>query len=317
MVFEASALIPFLDVSRNLGWGLRRQHVPEPEVGERVTGRARQLRLGGLLSRRPAQLSKGERGLVGIGKALVALPDVFLLDEPLAGLDAAERMRVRREIVEVVRSVGVSTFYVTHDQAEGLAVADRIALLRSGAVVQVGRPMDLYDRPVDLFVAGFIGTPPIGLLPARLVSADGQAGFAVGNRTLPLWRPVPPPLQDYVGRDVVLGLRAEDVRPATTDPDVDAVELDGVVTEVEYTGRHSVVAVTLDALPITAPGSELVVGSSDGATVHAFLPSRDVLRPGDPVRVAVAAASAHVFDAETGRALWHPEPPEAGAAAGR
>ncbi|HEY0509599.1 MAG TPA: ABC transporter ATP-binding protein, partial [Blastococcus sp.] len=141
MVFESSALLPFLDVSDNLGWGLRARRLPEAEVQERVSGRARLLRLSRLLSRRPGELSHGERGLVGVGRALVQVPDVFLLDEPLAGLDAAQRTRVRQEIVGAVRSLGVTTLYVTHDQAEGLAVADRIALLHQGAVVQLGRPM--------------------------------------------------------------------------------------------------------------------------------------------------------------------------------
>src|SRR4051794_17913900 len=153
MVFEASALIPFLDVSRNLGWGLKVQRLPSSEVQARVADRARQFRLGGLLSRRPGQLSGGERGLVGIGHALVQTPDVFLLDEPLADLDAHERTEVRRKIVEIVRSLGVTTFYVTHDQAEGLAVADRIALLHDGEVVQVGRPRELYERPETLLTA--------------------------------------------------------------------------------------------------------------------------------------------------------------------
>ena len=182
MVFESSALVPFLDVSRNLGWGLKAQRLPEAEVQQRVTGRARQLRLSRLLPRRPDQLSEGERGLVGIGKALVRVPDAFLLDEPLAHLDAAQRVRVRRQIVEVVRSLHATTFYVTHDQAEALAVADRLAMLHEGAVVQVGKPMDLYERPVDLVVCGFVGSPPIGLLPARLVESGGLAGFAVGSR---------------------------------------------------------------------------------------------------------------------------------------
>ena len=142
---------------------------------------------------------------------MVQVPDVFLLDEPLGDLDAVQRVEVRRQIVEIVRSLGVTTFYVTHDQAEGLAVADRLAVLDKGAVVQVGTPRELYERPVDLFVAGFIGDPPIGLLPARLVSRGGQAGFEVGTRTLPLWREVPQPLLEHVGREVVLGLRAEDV----------------------------------------------------------------------------------------------------------
>jgi multiple sugar transport system ATP-binding protein len=303
MVFETSALIPFLDVSRNLGWGLKVQRLPETEVRERVTGRARQLRLGRLLSRRPGELSGGERSLVGIGHALVSVPDVFLFDEPLGDLDAVHRADVRRQIVDAVRNLGVTTFYVTHDQAEGLAVADRVALMHQGDVVQVGRPRDLYDRPANLLVAGFIGTAPIGLLPARLVESGGMAGFRVGARTLPLWRSVPDPLLGHVGRDVVLGLRAEDVSPATSDHDPDSVVLDATVSHAEYTGRQNVVTAAVAAPPVTAPGVEWC----EGTTLHVLFPPRAVVRPGDAVRVAVDAARAHVFDAATGRALWHPD----------
>ncbi|SNS85960.1 multiple sugar transport system ATP-binding protein [Geodermatophilus saharensis] len=305
MVFQSSALLPFLDVAHNLGWGLRVQHRPEAEVQQRVSGRARQLRLGRLLGRRPRELSGGERGLVGIGRALVQVPDVFLLDEPLGDLDAVQRVEVRRQIVDVVRTLGVPTLYVTHDPAEGLVIADRVALLHEGRVVQVGRPRELYERPVDVFVAGFIGDPPIGLLPARLVSAGGQAGFRVGTRTLPLWQPVPPPLLDHVGREVLLGLRPEDVHDAAAGQDPDTVALDGVVSHVEYTGRHQVVAVVVDAPP-DGPGGGALGGGSPGGTLHSFYASRAVVRPGDAVRVTVDAARAHVFDPATGRALRHP-----------
>lgn len=306
MVFESSALVPFLDVSRNLGWGLKAQRVPEAEVERRVTSRARQLRLSRLLPRKPDQLSEGERGLVGIGRALVRVPDVFLLDEPLAHLDPAQRVRVRRQIVEVVRSLGVTTLYVTHDQAEALAVADRLALLHEGEIVQVGKPMELYERPVDLVVCGFVGSPPIGLLPARLVSSGGLAGLEVGSRTLPLWRPLPEPLRPYAGREVVIGLRAEDVHDAAAGTDPETVALDAVVTMVEYTGRHNVLTLAVGAAPVTAPGAALSAGTSAGATLRALFPPRAAVRMGDAVRVAVDAARAHVFDPETGRALWHP-----------
>ena len=306
MVFEATALVPFLDVSRNIGWGLRTRGMPEPEVRERVRGRARQLRLGRLLSRRPAELSEGERGLVGIGRALVQTPDVFLLDEPLAGLDAAQRATVRREVVDAVRRLGVTTIYVTHDQSEGLAVADRVALLHQGSVVQVGAPRALYERPGNLVAAGLVGVPSIGLLPARLVSSGGQGGFVVGRRTVPLWRPVPPALRDHIGRDVVLGLRAEDVHDAAAGEGAESVALDGVVTDSAYAGRHTVVSVAVGAPPVTAPGVELSAGSSSGATLRSFFPAGAAVRPGNPVRVAVEAARAHVFDAGTGQALWHP-----------
>jgi multiple sugar transport system ATP-binding protein len=166
--------------------------------------------------------------------------------------------------------------------------------------------MDLYDRPVDLFTAGFVGTPPIGMLPATLVSAGGLAGFEVGTRTLPLWGPVPPQLRDHVGYEVVLGLRAEDVHPAPAGRDPDSVELDAMVVDAEYTGRHTVVGLTVGLPGVAAPGSDHADGGSTDARLHAFFPSRAAVRPGDAVRVAVQAADAHVFDAGTGRALWHP-----------
>lgn len=293
MAFQADALIPFLDVSRNLGFGLRVQHRPEDEVVQRVTGRARQLRLSRLLPRRPTQLSGGERGLVGIGRALVQEPDVFLLDEPLGDLDAAQRVEVRRKIVDVVRSLGAPAFYVTHDPTEGLAVADRIAVLHEGGIVQVATPRELYERPVDVFVAEFVGSPTIGLLPAQLVSAGGHSGFEVGTRTLPLWQAVPEPLLGHVGREVLLGLRAEDVHDAGARHDPSTVTLNGVAREVEYTGGHTVVAVT-------------VVGGPPGVALHAFFSPRAEVRPGDRVQVAVDGTRAHVFDPGTGRALWHP-----------
>jgi multiple sugar transport system ATP-binding protein len=307
MVFQASALIPFLDVSRNLGWGLRTRGVPEPEVADRVGDRVRQLRLGRLLSRKPAQLSGGERGLVGVGHALVQTPDVFLLDEPLGDLDAAQRTEVRRQIVDAVRSLGVTTIYVTHDQAEGLAVADRVALLHEGSVVQVGSPRDLYDRPADVLVAGSVGSPLIGLLPARLVVADGLAGFTVGMRTLPLWRPVPPALREHVGREVVLGLRAEDVHDASVGHDQDSVALDAVVTDVEFCGGHTVVTVAVGAALLPDAGVEMWAGGPARATLRSRFPARTAVRPGDLVRIAVEAGRAHVFDAVTGIALWHPD----------
>jgi multiple sugar transport system ATP-binding protein len=307
MVFQADALFPFLDVAHNLGWGLRIQHRPEAEVEERVSGRARQLRLGRLLPRKPHQLSGGERGLVGIGHALVQTPDLFLLDEPLGDLDAQRRVEVRRQIVEIIRSVGATAFYVTHDPVEGMAVADRMAVLHEGRVRQVGRPRELYDRPTDLFVAQFLGDTGMGLLPARLVDVDGQAGFQVGQRTLPLWRAVPPPLQAHVGRDVVLGLRAQDVRPPQAGHGPDSVTLDAVVTQVEYTGQHNLVRVLVDAPQVAAPGVDQAAGGWAGATLHSCFPPRVAVALGGTVPVAVEGSRAHVFDAVTGRALWHPD----------
>ena len=318
MVYESTSLAPFLDVAQNMGRGLRTQSVPADEIRHRVFARARDLRLTRLLSRRPQSLSAGETGLVGIGRALVRAPDVFLLDEPLAHLDAAQRLRVRRRIVEVVRSLGVTTLYVTHDQAEALAVGDRVAMLDDGRVVQVDVPIGLYRRPANLFVAGFVGGPPIGLLPARLVVSGGSAssagsarsaglaGFRVGMRTLPLWAPVPDELSGHVGRDVVLGLRAEDVHDLRRGYDPELASLAATVTAVEYTGRDNVVTLAVDAPPVDAPGAPAPADLFAQAQLRSRFPPRAEVRAGETVQIAVDVARAHVFDAGTGQALWHP-----------
>jgi multiple sugar transport system ATP-binding protein len=305
MVFESTALVPFFDVAKNLGWGLRVSGVDEEEVKNRVYERARQLRLRRLLPRRPAGLSSGERGLVGIGRALVARPQTFLFDEPLAHLDSAERGQVRRQIVDAVRSLGVTTIYVTHDQAEALAIADRIAVMEAGRIVQLAPPLELYNRPANLMVASFVGSPSIGLLPARLVSSGGLAGFEVGRRTVPLWMPVPPALAGHVGREVVLGLRPEDVREATgqgANPDL--VTLQGVVTCVEYTGRQNVVSAAIDVQ--AGPGSSASLPDGEAPMLRSLFPPRAAVQRGEPVWLAVQGARTHVFDAVTGEALWHP-----------
>jgi multiple sugar transport system ATP-binding protein len=304
MVFESGGLLPFLDVAGNLGWGLRARRVPKAEVSERVSTQARGLRLTRLLSRKPPALSAGERGLVGVGRALVRAPAVFLFDEPLAHLDAADRIRTRRRIVEVIRGLGVTTLYVTHDQSDALAIADRVALLRAGTVVQLGRPLELYQRPANLFVAGFVGSPPMGLLPARLVVSAGSAGFRVGARTLPLWAPVPAELRDSVGRDVVLGVRPEAVYDATDGTDPDLVALPATVLSVEHTGPEKIVTVEVPAPPVTAPGADRA--EIAGARLRSRFPPDSPVRPGVSVQVAVDAAAAHVFDAATGDALCHP-----------
>ena len=296
MVFEDSALIPFLDAADNMGWGLRARRVPRSEVDRRVAGRAGQLRMSRLLHRKPDQLSVGERGLVGIGRALVQTPRAFLLDEPLAHLDSGERLRVRRRIVEVVRSLAVTTLYVTHEPTEALAVADRVALLHEGRVRQLDAPGTLYDRPADLVVAALVA--PMGLVPARLVHAGGLAGYRVGRVTLPLWGPAPSEVDD---RGLVLGFRGEDVR---TEAEADAVPVDAVVTGVEYTGRHNAVTLAVGAPPVTAPGAGL--SAAGGATLRALYPARRQVRAGDAVRVWLDARRAHVFDAATGTALFHP-----------
>jgi multiple sugar transport system ATP-binding protein len=310
MVFEYSELIPFLDVADNLGFGLTVRHRPKAEVDERVRAQARGLRLTRLLSRRPATLSAGERGQVGIGRALIRVPAAFLFDEPLAHHDAADRARMRRHIADVVKGLGVTTLYVTHDQSEALAIADRIVVLNEGTVVQSAPPRELYAKPATIFVAGFVGSGPLGLLAAQLVSSSGTAGFRVGARVLPLWGPVPAELRDRVGQQVLLGLRAEQVRDATDGAQAHLATLPGVVTRVEYTGADTILTVAVAAPPVSAPGAD--TAAAESATLRARFPAGSTARAGSAVQISVDVARAHVFDPITGRALHHLAPAEAG-----
>ncbi|MEO7260567.1 MAG: ABC transporter ATP-binding protein [Jatrophihabitantaceae bacterium] len=306
MVFEQSSLIPTLDVAHNLAFGLRMRHRPAEEIAEQVALQARRLGLRRLLSRLPSQLSPGQRGQVGIGRAIARVPTAFLLDEPLAHLDAGQRWQMRRHLAELVKGSGVTTFYVTHDQSDALAIADRVAVLRDGALVQLGPPAQLYDRPVDLFVAGLLGSVPIGLLPARLVASGSGSGFRIGSRVLPLWSPAPVELRGLIGREVVLGLRVEDVHDASTDGDPALPRLPATVVRAEHTGPDLLVSLSMAARPARAPDSDpadLLLGS---AQLRARFPRSAAVTPGSTVQVCLDVTRAHVFDPVTGRALAHP-----------
>jgi multiple sugar transport system ATP-binding protein len=307
MVFESSTVIPFLDVSENLGWGLQVRHVPDREVAERVQTQARGLRLGRLLRRMPRTLSSGELARVGIGHALVHAPSAFLFDEPLAHLDAGQRWAVRRRIVEVVKRLDVSTLYVTHDQGEAMGVADRVALLNDGRIVQIDTPADLYARPADVFAAGFVGSPTIGLLPARLVISGGSGGYRVGARTLPLWAPLSGPLASLVDRDVVIGIRPERVTDARRGSDPSTVTLPATVVQVEELGSDAVVTVEVAAPAVTAPGARNWETGTGRARLRSRFQPNTTVRVGETIPIAVDVTQAHVFDPETGRALWHPD----------
>jgi multiple sugar transport system ATP-binding protein len=223
------------------------------------------------------------------------VPRAFLFDEPLAHLDAAERSRTRRIIVEAVRKAGVGALYVTHDQAEAMAVGDRLAVLHEGRIRQVDRPRRVYEAPADTFVAEFVGGCGMGLLPARLVTSGGAAGFRVGERTIPLWGPVPDALASRVDSPVLLGLRAEDIREAGPDADPGSVALPVSVCSVERPGRDAVVSAEV-GLP----------GEADGARLVARIPGGTSLQKGARAQLLLDARRAHVFDPATGRALLHP-----------
>lgn len=289
MVFERTTLLPTLDVARNMGFGLAQRRTAAAEVEQRVDQQAQRLGIWGLLRRKPTEISMGQQGQAGIGRALVRVPRVFLLDEPLAHLDLVERARMRRIIAETVKASGVATLYVTHDQTEAMAIGDRIAVTDDGRLQQLGTSTELYDRPVNLFVADFVGQAPLGIVPAQVVVSGGLAGYRVGDRTLMTWQPLPDRLAGAVGRMVKLGLRPESVTAVPTDPDPDATVLTGRVRAVERTGRDTFLTVEL-------PTGRLI-GRFDGRTR---------IGVGDLIGLSVDVAAAHVFDEVTGLALHHP-----------
>ena len=208
MVFQNYALYPHMSVRENLSFGLKLARTPEAEIGARVSEAARILGLSDKLDRKPSQLSGGERQRVAMGRAMVRRPDVFLFDEPLSNLDAKLRTTMRTEIKRLHRQVSTTVVYVTHDQIEAMTLADRIVIMRDGNVEQVGTPDDVFSRPANLFVAGFIGTPPMNLVEAE--AADGGA-ISIGGATIPLppgrFRPIPARTR------LTAGVRSEDLVP--------------------------------------------------------------------------------------------------------
>jgi ABC-type sugar transport system ATPase subunit len=269
MVFQTHALFPHLDAAQNIGFGLEAREVPRRERRARVAEAARAVGCADLLSRRPSELSGGERQRVALARALVRDPDVFLLDEPLSNLDAQLRAQMRTELKELQRRLGATMVYVTHDQVEALTLGDRLAVLRDGALQQVGTPDDVFARPATRFVARFVGSPAMNVLRARLEPDALVAG--------PLRFPRPVDARD--GRIFDVGIRPERVRLAT----------EGVPAEVRL---------------VEPAGSEAFVHLDvDGEHLLARVPGDERPEPGETVRVAVVARDLHLFDAESGQRL--------------
>jgi ABC-type sugar transport system ATPase subunit len=273
MVFQTYALFPHLDVAENIGFGLEAREVPKRQRRERVAEAARIVGCSELLARRPAELSGGERQRVALARALVRDPDVFLLDEPLSNLDAQLRTQMRAELKDLQRRVGATMVYVTHDQVEALTLGDRLAVLRDGALQQVGTPEDVFARPATRFVAQFVGSPAMNIIRARLE----PDALVVG----PLRFPPPATAQD--GKALDVGIRPERVRLADEGAPAS-------VRLVELAGSEAFVHLT-----------------ADGATLVVRVGADDRPRPGDAVQIAVSHRDLHLFDAETGQRLeWTP-----------
>src|SRR5437867_1890380 len=214
MVFQSYALYPHLSVYENIAFGLRVKKVPKDEIDRRVKEAARILDLEPFLKRKPRALSGGQRQRVAMGRAIVRQPQAFLMDEPLSNLDAKLRVQMRAEIARLQQDLGVTTIYVTHDQVEAMTMGDRVAVMRKGELQQVADPQTLYDRPVNLFVGGFIGSPAMNMIEAKLEHRNGNVFAHAGNQAIGLDEETisaHPALRDYGGRTIVLGIRPEDL----------------------------------------------------------------------------------------------------------
>jgi multiple sugar transport system ATP-binding protein len=312
MVFQNYALYPHLSVYENIAFGLRLRKESKAEVHERVTWAAKMLDLTPYLDRKPKQLSGGQRQRVAMGRAIVRKPQVFLMDEPLSNLDAKLRVQMRADIAQLQHDLETTTIYVTHDQVEAMTMGDRVAVMRNGVLQQVAEPQRLYDSPANLFVAGFIGTPPMNLLEAT-VSVNGGVTVSFGGVEFP----VPDAalaayqgLRGYGGRKVVAGVRSQYLFPVSERPELPT--LNGRVDLVEALGGESIVYFHIDATTVREgqhedeeeeqPVSEEGVVASRPNLVAQF-PSHVMLRLKEEIPVAVDVARMHFFDAESGDPL--------------
>jgi multiple sugar transport system ATP-binding protein len=308
MVFEAGALYPHMTASDNLRFSLALRKLPAGEIEQRIGAESRVLRLGRLLDRLPRTLSAGQRQRVAIGRATVRVPSVFLLDEPLTHMDAGERTRLRAELSRLVRGMGVTAIYVTHDQHQAMAIGDRVAVMRAGRLEQVAEPRTLYQRPANTFVASFIGDPAMALVAGRLEAAGGDARVVLGGQRLPFPGTPSGALRGRIGGPVTVGIRAEHLSDAAAAPGRDAV-LHATVARVERLGAELLVVCPLDAPRVhvvDTPGvDEHLAG--DRALLVARFPARHPVRAGDRVALAVDTRQLSFFDPVSGEALWNPE----------
>jgi multiple sugar transport system ATP-binding protein len=286
MVFQDYALYPHMTVFGNISLSLRARRVPKREIEERVKRVAGMLGVRPLLDRYPRQLSGGQRQRVAIGRAMVRNPRVFLFDEPLSNLDAQLRDEMRGEIKRLHQEVATTMIYVTHDQVEAMTLADRIVLLRDGMIEQQGAPLDLFERPATLFVAGFLGSPRMNFVKGKLERTAGRAGVKLdGGQTLALPQERDAGARD--GLDVILGFRPEHVRRATAGAVADGqARIESEIELVQPTGSRSYTTFRIAGQPAIAE-----------------LQTQDVSHAGERILVDINLRRAALFDAGTGKAL--------------
>jgi multiple sugar transport system ATP-binding protein len=320
MVFQSYALYPHLSVYDNIAFSLRLRKEKKSEIDRRVKEAARILDLEALLDRKPRALSGGQRQRVAMGRAIVRQPAAFLMDEPLSNLDAKLRVQMRAEISKLQREIGVTTIYVTHDQVEAMTMGDRVAVLRKGELQQVAPPQELYDRPVNIFVGGFIGSPAMNLVEARLEQDDGGLAAVLGETRLKLDDETlsdRPGLRAFEGRSLVVGIRPEHLEDAAiAHDDRPDRRLKGEVELREALGSELMVHFAIDTPPaITEEVQEL---AEDAGTTAEDLQGGDrhravlvgrfgadsQVRESQTAEVAVDTRALHFFDPDTGLAIY-------------
>lgn len=281
MVFQDYALYPHMTVRRNLEFPLRMRGLPRTDIERQLNWAVELLGLGELLDRLPKQLSGGQRQRVAMGRALVRQPTVFLMDEPLSNLDAKLRVQIRAELGELLDRLNATTLYVTHDQAEAMTLGDRVAVLDRGRLQQVAPPQELYERPANVFVAGFIGAPPMNLLPARLNAArDGGLQLRLGEQSWPLTLPAVTAeyWRAWLDRPLTAGIRPEHLALAT-----DETGLQATVNDAEYLGHETLLHVRMVELETSSP-------------LTLRLSGLQLFQRGQTVRLALDGAQLHLFD---------------------
>jgi multiple sugar transport system ATP-binding protein len=315
MVFQSYALYPHLSVADNIGFALKTKRVPKDEIRRRVLETARMLDLEPYLKRKPRALSGGQRQRVAMGRAIIRQPQAFLMDEPLSNLDAKLRVQMRAEIKQLQSEVGVTTVYVTHDQIEAMTMGDRVSVMRKGVLQQVAPPEELYGRPQNMFVAGFIGSPAMNMLEATVSRENGSTRIVAGEMSIDLsdrTLAAHPALEAYEGRTIVLGIRPEGLNDAA---------LTGADAQPRFRGRaelrealgpevlmhfsvHARAAVTDEIRELAEDvGDDRVVeqlGSQERTRLVGRFGAQTRVREGDTIEIALDEGALHFFDASTG-----------------
>jgi multiple sugar transport system ATP-binding protein len=328
MVFQSYALYPHLSVYENIAFGLRLRKMSKQEIDQRVHRAAGVLGLEDYLKRKPRALSGGQRQRVAMGRAIVRQPAAFLMDEPLSNLDAKLRVQTRAEIAKLQSDLGVTTLYVTHDQIEAMTMGDRVAVMRKGELQQVDEPQTLYDRPVNLFVGGFIGSPAMNMLDAT-IKANGSLTATIGDQTIalgPETLQTHPGLTAFDGKRVIIGIRPEDLEDAALEPDVPSdhrlsgrLELrealgSEIMAHFAIKGAHAETDETRELAQDAGAADESQVGVREGeAVIVGRFGARSRVKQGENVEAVVDTRALHFFDPETGIGIY--DPPAKGATA--